>query len=237
MIQIDNLTKNLAGRPVLRGLTFAARDGAVTGLVGPNGSGKTTSLRLIAGLLRPDAGQVLVDGFDPARDPGAARQRLGALTGGLGNYQRLTTREQLTYFGELRGMSGVEIEARTRVLLDLFDMNEIADRRAEGFSLGERMKLALARAMINDPRNIVLDEPANGLDVRAARALRRLIEHLRQEGKCVLLSSHQMGEVAAVSDHVVVVSRGQVVAQGAPSELIRAGNVADLEEAFVELTA
>jgi sodium transport system ATP-binding protein len=237
MIRIDSLRKSFGDRRALNGLTFSARDGAITGLVGPNGSGKTTTLRLITGLLRADGGKALVDGVDPAQDPLSARRRIGALTDGLGNYPRLTTREHLWYFGELRGMSAADLEPRTQLLLDLFDMHEIADRRAQGFSQGERMKLALARAMINDPPNILLDEPANGLDVNSARALRSLMERLRAVGKCVLLCSHLMAEVSLICDQVVVVARGQVVAQGTPDELMRAGNARSLEEAFVELTA
>jgi sodium transport system ATP-binding protein len=237
MIQVNSLRKSFGGRPAVHGLTFAAQDGSITGLVGPNGSGKTTTLRLITGLLRAEGGQVRVDGIDPAQDPMGARRRMGALTDGLGNYPRLTTREHLRYFGELRGMPSMELETRIRVVLDLFDMREIADRRAYGFSQGERMKLALARAIINDPPNIILDEPANGLDVASARALRMLLERFRAAGKCVLLSSHLMAEVSVVCDSVVVVARGKVVAKGSPAELMRSRNARSLEEAFVELTA
>lgn len=238
MIQAHNLRKSFNGRLAVNGLTCSARDGAITGLIGPNGSGKTTTLRLITGLLRPEGGQVLIDrDIDPARDPMGARRRLGALTDDLGNYPRLTTREHLRYFGELRGMPAAELEQRIRILLDVFDMSEIADRRAQGFSQGERMKLALARAIINDPPNIILDEPANGLDVASARALRMLLERFRAAGKCVLLSSHLMAEVAAVCDSVVIVARGKVVAQGSPAELMQSRNARSLEEAFVELTA
>ena len=238
MIQAHSLHKSFAGRPAVNGITFTAQDGAITGLVGPNGSGKTTTLRLITGLLRPESGQVEIDnGVDPAQDPMGARRRFGALTDGLGNYPRLTTREHLRYYGELRGMPAAELASRIRLLLDLFDMREIADRRAQGFSQGERMKLALARAIINDPPNIILDEPANGLDVASARALRTLLERFRGAGKCVLLSSHLMAEVSAVCDSVVVVARGKVVAQGSPAELMRSINARSLEEAFVELTA
>jgi sodium transport system ATP-binding protein len=237
MIQADSLRKSFGGRRALDGLTFSAPDGAVTGLVGPNSSGKTTTLRSITGLLQPDGGQVFVDGIDPTHDPMSARRRIGALTDGLGNYPRLTTREHLWYFGQLRGMSVADLEQRTRFLIDLFDMHEIADRRAQGFSQGERMKLALARAMVNDPPNILLDEPANGLDVPSARALRSLLVRLRGAGKCVLLCSHLMTEVSLVCDKVVVVARGQVVAQGSPEELMRAGNARSLEEAFVDLTS
>jgi sodium transport system ATP-binding protein len=236
VIQTDGLQKSFAGRNAVNGLTFSAANGAITGLVGPNGSGKTTTLRLITGLLHPDGGQALVDGIDPSRDPIGARRRIGALTDGLGNYPRLTTREHLRYFGELRGMPAQEIEARTQHLLNLFEMHEIADRRAQGFSQGERMKLALARAVINDPPNILLDEPANGLDVASVRALRTLLDGFRDAGKCVLLSSHMMAEVATVCDAVVVVARGKVVAQGSPAELVRSSKARSLEEAFVELT-
>jgi sodium transport system ATP-binding protein len=238
MIQAYSLRKSFSGRQAVNGLTFSAEDGAITGLVGPNGSGKTTTLRLITGLLRPESGQVQIDsGIDPAQDPMGARRRIGALTDGLGNYPRLTTREHLRYFGELRGMPAAELGSRIQLLLDLFDMHGIADRRAQGFSQGERMKLALARAIINDPPNIILDEPANGLDVASARALRSLLERFRDAGKCVLLSSHLMAEVSAVCDRVVVVARGKVVAQGSPADLMRSSNARSLEEAFVELTA
>ncbi len=237
MIQANSLRKSFDGRPAVDGLTFSAVDGAITGLIGPNGSGKTTTLRLITGLIRPEDGQVRVDGIDPAQDPMTARRRIGALTDGLGNYPRLTTREHLRYFGELRGMPSVELESRIHLLLDLFDMHAIADRRAQGFSQGERMKLALARAIINDPPNILLDEPANGLDVASVRALRTLLDRFRAAGKCVLLSSHIMPEVSNVCDTVVVVARGRVVAQGSPAELMRSINARNLEEAFVELTA
>ncbi len=237
MIQADSMRKAFAGRAALDGLTFAARDGSITGLIGPNGSGKTTTLRLITGLLRPDSGKALVDGIDPKLDPMGVRRSIGALTDGLGNYPRLTTREHLWYFGQLRGMAAAELEPRTQFLLDLFDMREIADRRAQGFSQGERMKLSLARAMVNDPPNILLDEPANGLDVQASRALRKLLERLRDTGKCVLLCSHLMAEVSLVCDHVVVVAGGKAVAQGSPDDLIRATRARNLEEAFVELTA
>ena len=237
MIQAHSLRKSFTGRQAVNDLTFAAQNGSITGLVGPNGSGKTTTLRLITGLLRPESGQVLVDGVDPAQDPMGARQRLGALTDGLGNYPRLTTREHLRYFGELRGMPAAELEPRIEGLLGLFGMHEIADRRAQGFSQGERMKLALARAIINDPPNIILDEPANGLDVASVRVLRTLLERFRNAGKCVLLSSHLMAEVSALCDTVIVVAQGRVVAQGSPAELMRSSNARDLEEAFVELTA
>jgi sodium transport system ATP-binding protein len=237
MIQVDSFQKSFGGRNALNGLAFSAADGAITGLVGPNGSGKTTTLRLICGLLCCEGGRVLIDGMDPAQDSAGARRRIGALTDSLGNYPRLTPREHLRYSGELRGMPRPVLEARTRHLLDLFEMHEIADRRTQGFSQGERMKLALARAIIHDPPNVLLDEPANGLDVHTARALRTMLRRFRAEGKCVLLSSHLMAEVSAICDHVVVVSYGKVTAQGTPQELMQASKTGTLEEAFVEFTS
>ena len=219
MIRVNSLRKSFGDSRALDGLSFSARDGMITGLIGPNGAGKTTALRLIAGLLRADSGKALVDSVNPAENPIGARRRIGALTDGLGNYPRLTAREHIRYFGELRGMSKPDIAARTDALLDLFQMRDLADRRAQGFSQGERMKLALARAMVNDPANVILDEPANGLDVATVRALRKLLEHLRAAGKCILLCSHLMPEVSMICDRVVVIARGKTVAEGSPGEL------------------
>ncbi len=237
MIQADNLHKSFDRRKAVNGLTFSAADGAITGLAGPNGSGKTTTLRLVCGLLAPDGGRVLIDGLDPARDSLSARRRIGALTDSLGHYPRLTTREHLRYFVNCGGVEPAALEARIDSLLDRFEMRDIADRRAQGFSQGERMKLALGRAVIDDPPNILLDEPANGLDVRSARALRALLSRFRDEGRCVLFSSHLMAEVSAICDSVIVVSDGEVVAEGGPEELMRASKTRNLEEAFVEFTS
>jgi len=236
MIQVDGLRKFFGSRSALETLTFTANNGSITGLIGPNGAGKTTALRLIAGLLQADSGKALVDGIDPAEDPIGARSRIGALTDGLGNYPRLTPREHIRYFGELRGMSRPDIEARTSALLDLFHMRDLADRRAQGFSQGERMKVALARAVVNDPANVILDEPANGLDVASLRALRKLLQHLRRTGKCILLCSHLMPEISMMCDHVVVIARGRTVAEGSPGQLMHRAGARSLEEAFVGLT-
>jgi sodium transport system ATP-binding protein len=236
MINVDSLRKSFESQPVLDALTFTAYDASITGLIGPNGAGKTTVFRVIAGLLRPDSGKVVVDGVNPAEDPTGVRSRIGALTDGLGNYPRLTAREHICYFGELRGMSRPAIAARTDALLDLFQMRDLAERRAQGFSQGERMKLALARAVVNDPANVILDEPANGLDVVSVRALRKLLEHFRQTGKCILLCSHLMPEVSMMCDHVVVIAHGRTVAQGSPGQLIARVGACSLEEAFVGLT-
>jgi sodium transport system ATP-binding protein len=237
MIQTEQLYKSFVRSRAVENVSFTARDGAITGLVGPNGSGKTTTLRLVTGLLGPDKGSVLVDGVNPANEPLAARRRIGALSDGLGNYPRLTALEHLRYFGQLRGLAGSELNHRIHWLIDLFDMSGIASRRVSGFSQGERMKVALARALVHDPPNILLDEPGNGLDVLSARALRALLASFRDAGKCVILSTHLMAEVAAICDHVVIMARGRVAAEGPPASLIENTHVNNLEEAFVALTA
>jgi len=236
MIEIEDIHRSFGRVPAVDGISFNARDACITGLVGPNGSGKTTTLRMITGLALPDSGRILVDGISPVDEPIRARSCIGALTDSLGNYPRLTAREHLRYFGALRGMAAAELEPRIDYLLDRFDMHGIADRRAEGFSQGERMKVALARAIVHDPPNVLLDEPGNGLDVLSARTLRALLAGFREAGKCVILSSHVMAEIAALCDHVVIVSHGRVVAQGVPDELLRSTRTSSLEEAFVALT-
>lgn len=237
MIQVEDVRKFFGRVSAVDGIRFTAPDGCITGLVGPNGSGKTTTLRMMTGLARPDSGRILVDGVNPAEEPIGARSHIGALTDSLGNYPRLTAREHFRYFGELQGMAPAELQLRIDYLIDRFDMHGIADRRAQGFSQGERMKVALARAIVHDPPNVLLDEPGNGLDVLSARTLRALLAGFRAAGKCVILSSHVMAEIAALCDQVVIVSRGRVVGQGVPGELMRSTGASNLEEAFVALTA
>jgi sodium transport system ATP-binding protein len=224
----------------VQGVAFEARDGRITGLLGPNGAGKTTTLRIAAGLLEPDAGRVLVDGIDVARAPRAALARMGVLSDARGLYPRLTARENIVYYGRLHGLSGDAAAARAEALARTLDMPSLLDRRTEGFSQGERMKTALARALVHDPPNIVLDEPTNGLDVLATRALRNALRRLRDEaGKCIVFSSHIMQEVEKLCDHVVVVSQGRTVAQGSVAELAQQAGVGagqgDFEDAFVML--
>jgi len=236
MIRMEEVRKFFGRVPAVDGMSFTAPDGSITGLVGPNGSGKTTTLRMMTGLVRPDRGTILVDGVSPVEEPIRVRSRIGALTDSLGNYPRLTAREHLRYFGALQGMAAAELESRIDQLIDRFEMHAIADRRAQGFSQGERMKVALARAIVHDPPNVLLDEPGNGLDVLSARTLRTMLSGFRAAGKCVILSSHVMNDVAAICDRVVVVSHGRVAAQGVPEELMRSTGTNNLEEAFVALT-
>jgi sodium transport system ATP-binding protein len=235
MIAIENLSKSFGKVQAVRDVTFSAPDGAVTGLLGANGAGKTTTLRLLSGLMKPDAGSLLVDEIDVCADPLAAQARLGMLPDARGIYPRLTPREHIHYFGRLHGLEGARLRESTAALIEKLGLQEIADRRTEGFSQGERTKVALARALVHSPRNVVLDEPTNGLDIMSTRATRELIRRLRSEGCCVVFSSHIMQEVSALCDRIVVMAHGAVVAAGTPEELRAQTGCDSLEDAFVRL--
>ncbi|MEL1263483.1 ATP-binding cassette domain-containing protein [Pseudoxanthomonas putridarboris] len=217
------------------GVSFTAHDGQITGLLGPNGAGKTTTMRMLYTLMTPDRGQVTVDGIDAARDPVAVRRALGVLPDARGVYKRLTARENIAYFGELHGLSSARIAERTRALSDALDMDDILDRQTEGFSQGQRTKTAIARALVHDPRNVILDEPTNGLDVMTTRAMRGFLRQLREEGRCVIFSSHIMQEVAALCDRIVIIAKGTVVAAGTADELRAQAGEDNLEDAFVKV--
>jgi sodium transport system ATP-binding protein len=235
MIEVKDLRKTFGDVHAVSGVSFTARDGEITGLLGPNGAGKTTTLRMLYTLMKPDTGQVLVDGIDAAVDPIAVRRSLGVLPDARGLYKRLTAAENITYFGRLQGMQENDIARRREALIDALEMRDIAARRTEGFSQGQRVKTAIARALVHDPRNVLLDEPTNGLDVMATRAMRRFMHQLKDEGRCVLFSSHIMQEVAALCDRIVVIAHGRVVADEAPAALLEQTGQTSLEEAFVKI--
>jgi len=234
VIEVRGLHKRFGSVVAVDDVSFAASDGMVTGLLGPNGAGKSTTLRMLTTLLEPDRGTCLVDGRDVREDPMAARRRLGVLPDVHGLYPRLTAREHVNYFGELHGLPRDALAQRAADLLRELGLSELADRRAEGFSHGERAKVALARALVHEPQNVLLDEPTNGLDVMSTRAVREIIRGLRARGRCVLFSSHVMQEVAALCDRIVVIARGRVVADGTPDELRERTGRDNLEEAFVQ---
>jgi sodium transport system ATP-binding protein len=236
VIAAEGLAKRFGTVEAVRGVSFTAPDGRVTGLLGPNGAGKTTTLRMISTLLRPSGGGVTVDGIDAARDSLAVRARIGALSDARGLYARLTARENIAYFGQLRGLGRAAIAESIARLAAFLELEPLLDRPTDGFSQGERMKVAIARALVHDPPNVILDEPTNGLDVMTTRSLREAVRQLRQAGKCVLFSSHVMQEVAALCDEIVIVSHGRVVAEGTPEAIRASAGCADLEEAFVRLT-
>jgi sodium transport system ATP-binding protein len=239
MIEVRDLHKAF-GKPPKRvvavdGATFSARDGEITGLLGPNGAGKTTTLRCLYTLMQPDRGQIVVDGIDVAVDPLRVRRSLGVLPDARGLYKRLTARENIAYFGQLHGLDDATIRTRSIAAIAALDMADFADRRTEGFSQGQRVKTAIARALIHDPKNVILDEPTNGLDVMATRAMREFLRRLKGEGRCVLFSSHIMQEVAALCDRIVVIAKGKVVADESPDALRAQTGEANLEDAFVKL--
>jgi sodium transport system ATP-binding protein len=236
MIEVRGLAKSFGELRVVEDVSFVARDGEITGLIGPNGAGKTTMFRLIGTVLRPDRGTMLVDGIDAQRDPIAVRRRLGVLPDVRGLYTRLTAREHLRYFGKLHGIAGRELDARIAELVETLRMEDFIDRRTRGFSRGQQMKVALGRALVHRPHNIMLDEPTNGLDVATSRAVRDLLRQFRAEGRCVLLTSHIMQEVGALADRVVVLAGGRIALQGTPAELRRATGLDDLEEVFMAAT-
>lgn len=236
MIEVRQLAKRFGTVDALRDVTFRAGDGRVTGLLGPNGAGKSTTLRILYTAIRADSGAATVDGHDCTREPLAVRRSLGVLPHATGLYPNLTARENVRYYGELHGMSGAALERSIDTLVVRLDLADIADRRAQGLSQGQRIKVALARALVHGPRNVILDEPTNGLDVMAIRTLRELIRGLRDEGCCVLLSSHVMQEIGALCDDLVIIGRGRVVLQGSPDEVRAATGCENLEEAFVQLS-
>jgi sodium transport system ATP-binding protein len=235
MIAIEGLQKRFGDVQAVRGVDLTASDGTVTGLLGPNGAGKTTTLRMLSGLMRPDAGTIRVDDVDVVADPVAAQRVMGQLPDSRGLYPRLTAREHIEYFARLHGLPRAAIKERTAGLIARLGLEALADRRVAGFSQGERTKVALARALVHQPRNVILDEPTNGLDVMSTRAMREVIRALRTDGCCVMFSSHIMQEVSALCDRIVVIAEGRVVADGTADQLRAQTGRENLEDAFVSL--
>jgi len=235
MIEVKNLSKSFGKVVAVDDLTIKANDGSITGLLGPNGAGKTTPLRTLYGLQKPDQGQALIDGIDVTKDLVNAATNMGIFPDSIGLYDRLTTREHLEFYGEMHGLSGDALTAAIKKTQNYFDIEDLLDRKTKGFSHGQQMKVALSRALIHGPRNLILDEPTNGLDVMSIRMLRELLRKLRDEGKCVLFSSHVMQEVTALCDHIYIVAAGKVIAEGTPEQLCELAGKETLEDAFVTL--
>jgi sodium transport system ATP-binding protein len=235
MIEVSNLRKSFGKVKAVNGVSFTARDGEITGLLGPNGAGKTTTLRMLYSLLPPDEGEIRIDGLDPTRDAMEIKRTLGVVPDSRGLYSRLTARENISYYGELHGMSKNAIRGRIDNLIETLDMGDFIERRTEGFSQGQRVKVAIARAMVHTPQTILMDEPSNGLDVMSTRALRHYIRDLRSEGHSVVLSTHIMQEVAALCDRIVIIAKGEVAADGTAEELLERSGCTSLEDAFVKL--
>lgn len=235
MIRAQGLSKSFGKIRAVDDVSFDAEDGKITALLGPNGAGKSTTLRMLYTVLKPDAGQALIDGADNQADLLAARRKLGVLPHSAGLYPHLTALENIRYYGQLSGLEKAELEQRVSELSAVLDLGPIADRHAKGFSQGERTRVALARALVHRPKNLLLDEPTNGLDVMATRSLRKLLLQLKDQGHCILLSSHIMQDVAALADQIVIIAHGRVVADGTPEQILARTGADDLESAFVDL--
>jgi sodium transport system ATP-binding protein len=235
MIEAENLSKRFGAVEAVRDVSFVARDGEITGILGANGAGKSTCLRMLYGVLTPDGGQARIDGMDIGGETSKARAHLGVLPHAAGLYGNLTARENIHYFGALQGVRSERLASRTAELVRILGMESFIERRAKGFSQGQRIKTALARALIHDPGNIVLDEPTNGLDVMAIRNLREMLLALKAQGRCVLFSSHVMQEVAALCDRVVIIGHGRVLADATVQSIRERSGATTLEEAFLQV--
>jgi sodium transport system ATP-binding protein len=235
MIEAMNLSKRFGAIEAVRDVSFVARDGEITGILGANGAGKSTCLRMLYGVLTPDSGRACIDGMDIRGETSKARAHLGVLPHAAGLYGNLTARENIHYFGSLQGIDSDRLRSRSAELARILDMESFIDRRAKGFSQGQRIKVALARALVHDPGNIVLDEPTNGLDVMAIRNLRDMLLALKAEGRCVLFCSHVMQEVAALCDRVVIIGHGKVLADATVQSIRDGSGAASLEEAFLQV--
>ena len=235
MIKVSNLHKSFGKVKAVRGISFEVRDGEITGLLGPNGAGKTTTLRMLYSLLPPDEGEIRIDGLDPTTDAMAIKNTLGVVPDSRGLYTRMSARENIAYYGKLHGMTKADIRTRIDELVDTLDMGDFIERRTEGFSQGQRVKVAIARAMVHRPQTVMLDEPSNGLDVMSTRALRRYVLGLKNDGHSVILSTHIMQEVAALCDRIVIIAKGKIAADGTAEELLQQSGCDSLEDAFVHL--
>jgi sodium transport system ATP-binding protein len=233
MIVVKDIHKSFGKVRALRGVSFDAPDGRITGLLGPNGAGKSTALRVLYTVLKPDQGSATIDGIDVVSDGLAARRKIGALPHGAGLYPHLTARENIAYYAALCGVEKATIDDRVDTIIALLEIGDFADRRSKGFSQGQRTKVSLARALVHDPQNVILDEPTNGLDVMAMRSLRNLILKLKDDGRCVLFSSHVMQEVAALCDDICIIANGKVAIDGSADGIRERTGCDDLEDAFV----
>lgn len=238
MIEVKNLKKYYGEKDAIKAVddvSFICPDGQITGLLGPNGAGKTTTLRMITGLIKPNQGTVIVSGYDVTREPAKVRQHLGVQADATGVYPRLSAREQFKFYGRFYGLRGKQLDERVQAVIDELQMHEIADRRAEGFSRGQRQKIVLGRALVHNPPNIIMDEPTNGLDVMAVRQTRETIYAMKGQGRCVLFSTHYMDEAERLCDNIAIIVGGKIVAVGSPEELMQRTETARLEDAFVTL--
>ncbi len=235
MIRVENLFKSFKDVKAVNDVTFTARDGEITTLLGANGSGKSTTMRAISGVIKVNGGAAYVNDIHVAKTPVKARKQLGVFPDQFGLYRRLSAREEIAYFAGFHGIKGASLNKAIDDVVALLNMEDIIDRKTEGFSQGQRMKIALARALIHNPKNLMLDEPARGLDVMNIRLLRQILQERRNAGHCILMSSHVMAEVHELSDRVVIIDHGAIIADATPDALVAQTGTASLEDAFVAL--
>ena len=236
MIKVTSLKKNFGNVTALDGASFNAEDGKITALLGPNGAGKSTCLRILSTIIKPSDGEATISGLSVSEDSFAVRQQIGVLPHNSGIYSRLNAVENIDYYGQLHGIEAHELDERIENLLDQLQMKEFCLRPSEGYSQGQKIKVSLARALIHDPLNILLDEPSSGLDIMATRALRDIIIGLKDRGKCVLFSSHIMQEVETLCENIVIIDKGIVKFDGTIDQFRNHSGSHDLEEAFLKIT-
>jgi len=235
MLKLHSVSKNYGKFSALENLSLHAEDGKITGILGPNGAGKTTALRILYGLLAADSGFAMIDDINVATDALLARQHIGLFPDKFADYERLTAREQIVFFAKLHGLRGRDLNQKVDSVINTLQMHDYAQRKSVGFSQGQRMKLTLAQALIHQPKNLILDEPTRGLDVMSTRLLRDHLRTLKDQGHCILFSSHVMQEVAALCDTVYLLAKGKIVAHGSPQDLCEQTGEANFEDAFVKL--
>src|SRR5215475_2597618 len=231
-IAVRELRKSFEKKEAVAGIDLEIAAGSLAGLVGPNGAGKTTSLSMMTGLLRPDAGRILINGLDVWADPAAAKAIIGVVPSEARLFERLSGEELLEYAGRLRGLPAAEARQRAAQLLDVLDLTADAKRLVADYSTGMRKKAALGCALIHNPAVLFLDEPLEGVDPVSADVIRRLLTRFVGSGSTVLFSSHVMELVEQVCDHVSIISQGQIVATGT-TEQVRGGKT--LQQAFIDL--
>jgi sodium transport system ATP-binding protein len=232
LIETRGLVKRYGGVTAADGVSFRVAPREVVGLLGPNGAGKTTILRMLAGILTPTEGEAFVGGVDVRRDPFAAKQRLGFLSGDTALYQRLTPREVLRYFGRLHGLDERAIGERSARLIDELRMGDFCDRRCSTLSAGQKQRTNIARAFLHDPPALILDEPTSALDLVSGRFLLEAIVAARDAGKAVLFSTHVMGEAEYLCDRVLLLYRGRIIDDGTIAEVCARAGAKSLTEAF-----
>ena len=240
MIHVSKLTKSYSdlrhGEFVaLAGISFEAQPGQIYGLLGPNGAGKTTALRILSTVLQPTGGSASVNGFDVLTQPALVRRQIGFVSTNTAVYDRMTAWEMVEYFGRLHGIEADRLRSRMEALFTRLQLNEIRDVLGAKMSTGMKQKVSIARAIVHDPSVLIFDEATAGLDVLVARALLATVAELREQGKCIVFSTHIMREAERLCDRIAILHRGHILAEGTLAEVVEHHEENDLEELFFQL--